>query len=106
MQVPAYYIPKDGVPQLVHVRIFTKFAPAGDLAGTNLSYAEIQEAEPRVLFMRDEVPMPAVGAIVSVEPGEAYCVDNVLPADDISITAEASRIRESETSSLPVPTTP
>ncbi len=90
-------------PALVHVRVHTKWEKAGDMAGTNLSYAEVQEINPRVIFLVDEVAAPVRNAIVSIAPGEAYRLDNVLPPDDITVTAEATRMPLGQTVGLPVP---
>lgn len=109
MKVPAYYFRDDedgnliDAPLLVYVRVHTKWVVTGDMAGTNLSYAESQEVTPRIIFMRDEVNTPAQNAIVSVATGEAYRIDNVKPSDDITITAEATRMPALQTIGLPVP---
>lgn len=104
LQVPALYIADIGGPAvLVHVRPHTKFNALGDLQGTNFNYAEREEPQPRIIFMRDEVMAPKRGAIISVEPGEAYRVDHTQPADDISITAYVIQLTEKEAVGLPVP---
>lgn len=90
-------------PELVYVRVHTKREKAGDMAGTNLSYAEVQEISPRIIFMVDEVAAPVRNAIVSIAAGEAYRIDNTLPADDITVTAEATRMPLAQTIGLPVP---
>lgn len=109
LKVPALYFRDDedgnilDTPTLVHVRVHTKWEKAGDMAGTNLSYAEVQEINPRIIFMVDQVAAPARNAIVSIAVGEAYRLDNVLPPDDITVTAEATRMPVSQTIGLPVP---
>ena len=109
LKVAALYFRDDadgeilGAPQLVHVRVHTKWELAGDMAGTNLSYAEIQEVAPRIVFMIDEVAAPVRNAVVSIAAGEAYRLDNIQPADDITITADATRIPLARTVGLPVP---
>lgn len=89
-------------PALVHVRIRLKQVEQGDMVGTNFHFAERHEGVTRILFMREEVT-PVRGAVVSVETGEAYRVDNVLDPDDISITAEVTALPAAETTGLPVP---
>lgn len=112
LKVPALYFRDDengtllDAPTLVHVRVHTKWEKAGDMAGTNLSYAEVQEINPRIVFMVDEVAAPVRNAIVSIAAGEAYRIDNVLPPDDITITAEATRMPVAQTIGLPVPGAP
>lgn len=109
LKVAAYYFLDDedgqilGVPEPVYVRVHTTWEKAGDMAGTNLSYAEVQEIAPRIVFMADEVAAPVRHAIVSIAVGEAYRLDNVLPRDDITITAEATRIPVGKTIGFPVP---
>lgn len=109
LKVPALYFRDDengnilDAPIPVLVRVHTKWEKAGDMAGTNLSYAEVQEINPRIIFMVDEVPAPVRNAVVSIAPGEAYRLDNVLPPDDITVTAEATRIPVAKTIGLPVP---
>jgi len=106
--VNAFYIPVPAAtPQAVTVRLFIRDEiKAGDMAGTNFHYAEMQERVPRILFMREQVNLPARGAVVSVAPGEAYRIDNTEPADDISVTCECTRMFSQETTGLPVPENP
>lgn len=105
MLVPAFYIVEGEEPLLVHVRVHTKFDALGDMKGTNFNYAEREDVLPRLLFMRDEVAMPVRGAIVSIEPHEAYTIDHTDPPDDISITAYVTPLlrQELEQADLPVP---
>lgn len=104
MRVPALYIatPTDD-PVPVFVRVHQSFNALGDVKGTNLSYAERQEITPRIVLMRDEVDAPVRDAVISVEAGEAYRIDHVLPADDISVTVEVIKMKTSETTGLPLP---
>lgn len=109
MKVPALYFrdAENGQildePLLVHVRVHTKWDRAGDMAGTNLSYAETQEINPHIIFMVDELAAPVRNAVVSIALGEAYRIDNVKPPDDITVTAETTRIPVKNTIGLPVP---
>lgn len=103
MLVPALYIVGDSAPVLVHVRVHTKFDALGDMKGTNFNYAERQDVLPRLLFMRDEVAMPARGAYVSISATEAYTIDHTDPADDISITAFVTPVLASEFAALDLP---
>lgn len=94
MSVPAFYFadPKDKTSWvLVSVRVHYKFDPLGDMKGTNLEYAERQEVIPRLIFDNNEIT-PRNPAVVSVRHNEAYQVDNTLPPDDFTTTAEAPRM--------------
>lgn len=75
----------------------------GDMSGTNLSYAVVQDTKDRILFMRDEVPEPPRGALVIISSDEGYVVDNVEPPDGISVTAEVTRLDAAEMSGRPTP---
>ncbi len=106
MSVPALYLVEGEVPVPCTVRVHYRFDTAGDMAGTNLSYAEIQEIDPKIVFLREQVYLPARDAIVSIEPGEAWRVDNVQQPDDITIKAIVTRLTSDEAAGLPVPGVP
>lgn len=102
MRVPALYILPGGVtPIPVSVRVHTQFTEIGTLSFSQ--FAERQETIPKIVFMRDEVDRPTRNAIVSIDEGEAYRIDNVLPPDGISVTVEVVRLSEADTVDLPVP---
>lgn len=104
MSVPAIYLPMAGSRShaLITVRVHEFWGALGDLKGTNFNYAEIEDISPRIVFMLSEIT-PQRGAIVSVAPGEAYRIDVVLPADDITVTAKVVRFAAAETKGFPVP---
>ncbi len=105
LQVPALYLLGDGPwpsPTLIHIRLHTKFVDLGDLQGTHFHYATRQEVTPTIVFQRSEIE-PQSGAIISIEPGEAYRVDNVKPPDDEFVVAEVIRLSERQAAGLPVP---
>lgn len=105
MLVPALYLLGDGPwpnPQLIHVRLHVKFDSVGDLQGTNFHYATRQEVTPKIVFDLDEID-PLGGAIISIETGEAYRVDNVQPPDDRFAVAEVIRLSARQAQGLPVP---
>jgi hypothetical protein len=85
------------------VRLHTKFVELGDQKGTNFLSAERLDIEPRIIFMRDEVNVPARNAIISVVTGEAYYVDRTEPADDITIKAYVVEMTVADAAGLPVP---
>lgn len=105
LSIPALYFTSadDPDPRLVFVRLHTKFGTLGDMIGTNFHYAEMQEMQLRALFMRSEVPNPVRGAIISIAPGEAYRIDNVLPPDDIMVAAEVLPLTPEQAQGLPTP---
>ena len=105
MLVPALYLLGDEpwmTQKLIHVRLHSKFDAVGDLQGTNFNYATRQEVTPKIRFDLTEID-PVNGAIISIEAGEAYRVDNVQPPDDQFVTAEAIRLSEKQATGLPVP---
>lgn len=105
MQVPALYLLGDGPwtnPPLIHVRLHVKFDAVGDLQGTNFHYATRQEVTPKIRFDLTEID-PLGGAIISIEAGEAYRIDNVQPSDDQFVTAEVIRLSDRQAEGLPVP---
>lgn len=88
MRVPVLYLSTPtATPVPVGARVHSKFRALGDQPGTSLNSAEREEIVPRIIFFRSDLPAePVRGAIVSVEAGEAYRVDVVLPADDQFVT--------------------
>lgn len=93
MQMQALYVASNGEQSPVGIRVHYTYALVGD---TNAGmYADRHEVMPRIVFRADEM-IPARGAIISIDHGEAYRIDNVLPKDDITITAEALRMSASE----------
>ena len=106
MRVPALYLATVGaVPVPCFVRVHTKFQALGDMKGTNFNYAEYEDITPRIILWREELPQPVRNAIISVEAGEAYQIDNVQPADDLTITAMVTAMDLSDTVGLPIPST-
>jgi hypothetical protein len=102
MSTPALYIPSRGAtPVPCTVRVHTKFLDAG---GLNKGDAERAEAEPKIIFLKSEVPAPRPQTgIVSVEPGEAYSIVAAEPADDITVTAKVTRMSAANANGLPTP---
>lgn len=93
MRVPAYYfVDEKAKPQLVFVRVHSKLAELGDMAGTNFHHAVVRDILPSILFMRDEVAMPARNSLLSISDSEAYRIDSCDPPDDISIKAYVSQL--------------
>ena len=110
MQVSAIYIKPNGeaVEQPIHVRIHTKWDNTTLDGGTrNGTMVSRQSIFPKILFMRDELAALGVvlakKGIVSIEPGEAYELDNSEPPDDISVSWFVNQMKESDAEGLPVP---
>lgn len=109
MKVAVLYIsPAAGAePVLLHVRVHTKWAGTG-ASGASDDSPERQEVTPKILFMLDELAdqgvTPLKGAIISVERGEAYALDNAEAPDLISVKWIVSQIQSPvKLASLPVP---
>lgn len=90
MKVPAiYYAGPGALPAFVHVRPHTAPKMQGDMKGTNLSYAEVQESPTTVVFDVDEVGrIVPRNAMVILNLDEAFLVDNDQPAYNVTVTAE------------------
>lgn len=102
-KVPAlYYSPAAVVPTGHFVRVHEKFDAVGDLAGTNMSYAEGVEPLPRIVFV-DESFTPARGSVVIVSATEGYRLEYADPKDDISHTAPAVRLTTEELTEFETP---
>lgn len=87
-----YYASKGAPSTTVHVRLQTKFGLLTQLQkDLREGWAEMQSIEPHLVFMRSEQE-PANGAVVWLQSGEAYMIDNTLPPDDITRTAQCTRM--------------
>lgn len=101
MAQPAMFYSDPGTsePVAITARPHSKRGQIGDLAGTNLNYAEDFDRKERVIFWRDQLaPIPGVidtvpprGALVIFATDEGYFVDSVEPPDGQTITAEVTR---------------
>lgn len=104
MRVPALYIESVGAkPRRVMVRPHTQFSALGDMKGTSFSYAERIEFTPTCIFWRDELPEPRRNAIITVQEGEAYYLDTVLPPDGQTIKVNLVPILGAELEALNLP---
>lgn len=110
-KVAVLYIPRVGSPVLLHARDHTKFrvnAIEGAVRSGNGQMVSRQEAEPSIIFMRDELSANGVtlirGGIVSFEKDEAYRLDNAEAPDDITVKWFVTQIEDQdELDALPVP---
>lgn len=92
-QPAAYYVDPDSTddPFLIHVRPRLKENMTGDLAGTNLSYAQNHDQALKILFWREEVEHPVRGALVVFSAEEGYFVDSVELPDGLTVTAVVTK---------------
>lgn len=104
MQVPAYYYAgkvEDGfVP--ITVRLNSRPQQIGDIQGTGINYATVNDTKNIAKFLREEI-VPVRNATISVAPGEAYVIDNLQPPNGITINAEVKRLSAAECKNLEFP---
>ncbi|MDO5646305.1 hypothetical protein [Paracoccus sp. (in: a-proteobacteria)] len=111
MKVQALYLPPNGAPGLIHVRVHTKFHATSIEGGVRSGHGQMvsrQEADPCLIFMLDELHSAGItlakNAIISVEYGEAYRLNNAEAPDDLTVKWFVTAItRREELMSLPVP---
>ncbi len=109
MKVAALYLAAPGDAGVsITVRIHTKWDALGIQNAEN-GLAVRRESKPKLIFMLDEMQAAGVtvkrGAIVSVERGEAYKLDNAEAPDDITVTFIATAMSAEQTVDLPIPVT-
>lgn len=110
-KVAVIYIPRVGGPVLLHARDHTKFIVnkiEGAVRSGNGQMVARQEAEPSLIFMRDEINALGLtlvkGGIISIERNEAYRLDNAEAPDDITVKWFCTQITNvDELTALPVP---
>ncbi len=104
MSVPALYIAApDAIPHPCTVRTYDIFEDIGTLPGTQ-GAAQVRSNVPRIKFLVDDAPAFIRRlAIVSVEAGEAYRIENTHPAHDITILADVTKLTPAEAAGLPIP---
>lgn len=88
-------------------RYHSEMKKVGDLAGTNLSYAEVAERPAQIVFWQaelDDLPVDLSRGFYAVfSDTEGYFVDNVHPADGLTRTADVTPLRPEEMSGLHMP---
>jgi hypothetical protein len=103
----SYYKADGSLAGLCHIRVVENPVKTGDLAGTNLSYAEVQEVRIRLILDRQE--LDEIGVALSrndflvMGADRGYVIDNTLPPDGITVSAEASRMTAAELSGKTLP---
>jgi len=98
-----YLDPAVEPPAPITVRHHEKAALVGDLAGTNLSYAETHDDEETVVFWCEQLePLvgatasPPRGALVVLSATEGYWVNNTRLRYGQTVTAEVTPASEAE----------
>ena len=94
-------------PVSVSVRAHSNAALAGDLAGTNLSYAETAERPPTLIFWNLQLTAQSYvltrGHRVVLSPTEGYFIESVQPPDGLTTTCSVSEMAATELSDFPAP---
>lgn len=73
----------------------TDVKAVGDLAGTNLSYAEVQEPVSSLIFLLTE-HQPQRAQMVVFSATEGYYLDTLDPVDGLTQTVQVSRMTDAE----------
>lgn len=98
MRVPAYYraAPADAwLP--IEVRVHSKMTMVGDTAnGLGVEGAGHHDITPRLIFWREQVQVPARGAIVSISATEAWQIADSEKPDGLTITAAATPVPQAK----------
>lgn len=84
-------------PQSVTVRLHLGFDALGEMR--RQGFAEQQEYKPQAVFMASEIVPNRDGFIVTQDMG-VWKIDNTLPPDDITITAEVVKLSDNQVRSL------
>lgn len=82
-------------PTGLKVRLHIKFAEVGELLRGG--FAERQEQTPQAVFMEFN---PVNDAFIVTKDMGTWRVDNTMPPDDITVTAEIARLTKSQIQSL------
>lgn len=102
MQVPAVYIPKDrSSATACNVRLHNRTDRFGGMAGFDYAPAERVSTVPKIVFLAEQIT-PSRNGVVVLASDEVYVLDNVLPRDGITITAEATPMDASQIAEEPV----
>lgn len=103
---PANYIPDAAVPTdfvATKARAHGKRGQIGDLAGTNLNYAEMIDRKEAVILWREDIPNPVRLAVIVFSATEAYWVDSIDPPDGQTVKVNVTRADPAEIAGLPLP---
>jgi len=103
---PCNYFPSAADPAtfiVTKARPHGKRGQVGDLAGTNLNYAEMIDRKEAVVLWAADVAQPVRLAIIVFSATEAYWVDSVDPQDGQTIKVNVTRADAAEIAGLPLP---
>lgn len=84
-------------PVPITVRLHLGFTELGEVR--RAGFAEQQEYEPQAVFLLPGVHPRRGGCIITEDMG-VWRVDNTLPPDDITVTAEVARLSEEQVRGL------
>lgn len=99
----------DADADTVTARIHDKSTPVGDLAGTNLNYAETMERPTRVIFLVADMVgrnLDRGSIIVGTDYASqnvGYFIENVHPVDGLTVTVDVTPLSDSEMSGKLLP---
>lgn len=74
----------------VTVRVHDQTLIKGDING--FGYGEKALDVPQIVFLASELASPARGAVVTLDSGEGYRIDTVLPQHGITIPCDVTRL--------------
>lgn len=110
MALPAvFYGGAGAIPTLpddvVTVRVHDAPKPVGDLAGTNLSYAEVVERPATLVLLESQMTGRTLtrGAMVVLQDGRGFHIEDVHPRDGITITVDVTPLGSNEMSGKVLP---
>jgi len=96
MARPASFYDRSGtlLPDPITARRHDEAKMAGDLAGTNLSYAETHERPTEVVLWNAELTSTSIrrGCLIIFEADEGFFVETVKPRDGLTTTVEVSEM--------------
>lgn len=88
----------DGTAELVvsgiRVRLHNQFGLIGD--DRSMGWAEMNQIRPRAIFYKSEKYEPQRNDILRIDGTEAYSIDNTLPAEDVRLVAEITRLTKAQ----------
>lgn len=94
MAEPALYLATPtATPVPVTVRLHLGFAEIGELLRGG--FADRHEYKPRIVFLGSQIRPKHKGIVITKDMG-AWDVDSVMPADDITIDADVTKMTDAE----------
>lgn len=92
-------------PILASSRYHSEGKPVGDLAGTNLSYAEQMERPAQVVFLDEEIAAADLsrGMVIIYTATEGYFLDLIHPSDGYTTNCDVTPLSETELSGKTLP---